>query len=271
MFITVINDCKSENDIARQETRLMSLFHTPISFVGVDSDFSVNATLEAAGNLIDVMDAIEERKGIVLLNVAPRGEQKKDGYNGTSFCYFNYKNILVISTVRGNSLSLVKKLGLVDSVNLVDVDQACEFAKTAGLLSEEQAKYIPTSQFRSFDFTPRLAYWLHLGLKVPAQKMDLSIIEDINHCIWYVDAFGNCKTTILSSEIGVEYNQKIKTNLGDFVYYQRLKDLPKGETAWYRGSSGIEGRRFVEIATQMTPGSAAKTLQVNVGQDLKYE
>ncbi len=271
MFITVINDCKSENDIARQETRLMSLFHTPISFVGVSSDFSLNATLEAAGNLIDVLDAIEERKGIVLLNVAPRGEQKKDGYNGTPFCYFRYKNILVISTVRGNSLSLIKKLGLIDSVYLVDVAEACNFAQSAGFLSKEQADYIPTSQFRSFDFTPRLAYWLHLGLKVPAKKMDLSIIEDVNHCVWYVDAFGNCKTTILSNEIDAEYHQKLKTNLGEFTYYQRLKDLPKGETAWYRGSSGIGNRRFVEIATQMTPGSAAKALKINVGQDLKYE
>lgn len=268
MFITVINDCKSQNDIARQETRLMSLFHRPISFVGVNSDFSVNATLEAAGNLIDVLDAIEDRNGVVLLNVAPRGEQKKDGYNGTPFCYFKYKNVLVISTVRGNSLSLVKKLGLIDSINLVDVAEACSAAKQAGFLTEEQEKYIPTSQFRSFDFTPRLAYWLYLGLNIPHQEMDLSIIEDVGDCVWYVDAFGNCKTTILGEEIKVAPGGKLKTNLGEFSFYQRLKDLPKGDTAWYQGSSGIGNRRFVEIATQMVAGSAAKTLGIDVGQPL---
>jgi hypothetical protein len=269
MFITVINDCKSQNDIARQETRLMSLFHQPISFVGVDSDFSVNATLEAAGNLIDVLDAIEDRSGVVLLNVAPRGEQKKDGYNGTPFCYFNYKNILVISTVRGNSLSLVKKLGLIESVNLVDVAEACTAARQAGLLNSEQEKYIPTSQFRSFDFTPRLAHWLHLGLTIPHMTKDLSIIDDVEPCVWYVDAFGNCKTTILGSEMSAKPGATIKTNVGTFTYYQRLKDLPKGETAWYQGSSGIDHHRFVEIATQMVPGSAAKTLGIGVGQLLE--
>jgi len=266
MFVTVINDCKSENDIARQETRLMSLFKVPISFVGVSSDFSVNATLEAAGNLVDVLDAIEDRNGVILLNVAPRGEQKKDGYNGTPFCYFKYRNVTVISTVRGQSLSIIKKLGLIDHVNLVSVDDAVAFAHTVGMLSKEQADYIPTSQFRSFDFTPRLAYWLHLGIDVPYKKMDLSIVEDINHCVWYVDAFGNCKTTILPEEIKAKFGEKIKTNVGEFIYYPRLKDLPKGETAIYIGSSGIGSKRFVEIATQMTPGSAAKALGITVGQ-----
>ncbi len=268
MFVTVINDCKSENDIARQETRLMSLFKVPISFVGVSSDFSVNATLEAAGNLVDVLDAIEDRNGVILLNVAPRGEQKKDGYNGTPFCYFKYRNTLVISTVRGNSLSIIKKLGLIDHINLVSVDDAVAFAHHVGLLTKEQANYIPTSQFRSFDFTPRLAYWLHLGVEVPFEKVDLQVIEDIKPCVWYVDAFGNCKTTILPEEIKTPFGQKIKTNVGEFVYYPRLKDLPKGETACYIGSSGIGTRRFVEIATQMTPGSAAKALGITVGQEI---
>jgi hypothetical protein len=268
MFVTVINDCKSENDIARQETRLMSLFKVPISFVGVSSDFSVNATLEAAGNLVDVLDAIEDRTGVILLNVAPRGEQKKDGYNGTPFCYFTYKNVTIISTVRGQSLSIIKKLGLIDHVNLVSVDDAVAFAHHVGLLSKEQADYIPTSQFRSFDFTPRLAYWLHLGMAVPFTKTPLDIIEDINPCVWYVDAFGNCKTTILPTDISAKFGETVKTNVGEFIYYPRLKDLSKGETALYVGSSGIGSRRFLELATQMQPGSAAKTLGITVGQEI---
>ena len=268
MFVTVINDCKSENDIARQETRLMSLFGVPTSFVGVSSDFSVNATLEAAGNLVDTLDALEDREGIVLLNVAPRGEQKKDGYNGTSFCYFRFKNVLVISTVRGHSLSLVKKLDLITEINLVSVDDVIAFAHSVGLVSDGQAAYIPVSQFRSFDFTPRLAHWLHTGIQVPHTTINLDSIENMHDCIWYVDAFGNCKTTLLADQINVQFGEKVKTNLGEFVYYQRLKDLPKGETALYLGSSGIGGRRFVEIATQMQTGSAAKTLHVGVGQEI---
>jgi hypothetical protein len=265
MFITVINDCKSQNDIARQETRIASLFGEQIAFVGVSSDFSVNATLEAAGTLVDVLDAAEDRAGIVLLNVAPRGEQKKDGYNGTSFCYFYYKKVLVVSTVRGHSLSLLKKLKLIDSINLVDVDEVVKTMHEKGMLSNEVASYIPTSQFRSYDFTPRLAKWLMDNVEVPSTKVGLEEIEDIDSCIWYVDAFGNCKTTMISKEISVKSGEQVNTNLGEFTYYARLKDLPKGTTALYAGSSGINQTRFVEIATQMQAGSAAKTLGVGVG------
>ncbi len=269
MFITVINDCRSPNEKGRQETRLHSLFGFSVSFVGVQSDFSVNATLEAAGNLIDVLDAAEDREGIILVNVAPRGEQGKDGHNGTAFCYFYFKKTLVISTVRGHSLSLVKKLGLVETVRLMDVATVCAYADQKELLSHELATYIPTTQFRSFDFVPRVAYWLHKGYEIPHTNSTLDIIEDIPPCIWYIDAFGNCKTSILSSEVRQSPGTTIETNLGSFKYYQRLKDLPKGETAFYTGSSGIDGRRFIEIATQMKAGSAAKTLDLSLGTEIQ--
>lgn len=267
MFVTVINDCQSQNDKARQETRLISLLGEPVSFVGVSSDFSVNATLEAAGTLVDVLDASEDRKGVVLLNVAPRGEKKKDGHNGTAFCYFEYENVLVISTVRGHSLSLVKKLGIINEINLVDVDEVVKHMHKRGMLTHDQAKYIPTSQFRSYDFTPRLAKWLVDGVEVPHELVGADVIEDIPDSIWYIDAFGNCKTTLLATEVQVKSGEKMKTNLGDFVYYAGLKDLSKSETALYAGSSGIDNRRFVEIATQMQAGSAAKTLDVTLGDE----
>jgi hypothetical protein len=267
MFVTVINDCQSFNEVGRQETRLSSLLNSPVTFMGVDSDFSVNATLEAAGNLVDVLDAAEGREGVVLVNVAPRGEQKKDGHNGTSFGYFRYQKTLVITTVRGHSLSLVKKLGLADTLKLVDVQEVAKFALDQQLISKRVHDYLQVTQFRSFDFTPRLAAWLTQGFAVPATDMSFAEIEDIPNCVWYVDAFGNCKTTLLNQNF--KPGEKIKTSVAELNFYAYLKDLPKGETAMYVGSSGIEDKRFLELATQMTSGSAAKALGISVGTPIE--
>jgi len=146
MFITIINDCKSQNDIGRQETRLASLFdNCHISFVGVTSSLGSVPTLEASGNLIDVIDAAEGKKGIVIVNVAPRGEVKKDGTNGSSFCYFYYKETLVISTIKGYALSLIKKLKLVKNVNVVNVNEVLNDIVKLGLITKDVASKINNS------------------------------------------------------------------------------------------------------------------------------
>lgn len=271
MFITVINDCHSGNEVGRQGTRLASLLGSAITFVEVSSDFRTESTYEAAGNLVDVLDAAEDREGIVLLNVAPRGDVKKDGHNGTPFCYFRYQKVWVISTVKGYSLSLVKKLGLVDEISLMSVEEVTAWAVGRGLLAPRLEAYISSSQFRSFDFTPRVAHWLWEGKRVPGKKTGIDFVPDIPNCIWYVDAFGNGKTTWLASEVSVKPGERVRTNVGEFGFYRRLKDLPKGETGVYIGSSGIGDQRLLEIATQQVAGSAAKTLGIKLGDVVSIE
>ena len=74
-FVTIINDCDSPNDFGRQETRIFRLFGS-IPVVTVSIKFG--GTVEAAGNLIDMLDASDGQKGIILMNAAPRhGEGKK--------------------------------------------------------------------------------------------------------------------------------------------------------------------------------------------------
>jgi hypothetical protein len=105
MFTTIITDCKGENEAGRQITRYHALGLGPCTLIGVSSNFGVDATIEAAGNVIDALDASEGAKGTIVVNVAPRGV-KKDGVNGNYFCYFYYKNTLVISSTKGYCLSL---------------------------------------------------------------------------------------------------------------------------------------------------------------------
>ena len=118
MHITIINDCKDANAAGRQMARAAGLIEAPVSFVGVSSD------LEAAGNLIDMLDAYGDSAGILLVNVAPRNGKAKKWQNGTPFGYFWYKKILVLSSIDGLTLSLVKKLQLVDSINVLDIPMA---------------------------------------------------------------------------------------------------------------------------------------------------
>ncbi|OGM13958.1 hypothetical protein A3D84_02505 [Candidatus Woesebacteria bacterium RIFCSPHIGHO2_02_FULL_42_20] len=262
MFITIINDCKSENDIGRQETRWACLFpNTLISFVGVDSNLETASTLEAAGNLVDILDASEGSEGVILLNVAPRGQTKDDGENGSRFCYFWYKNTLVVSTIKGYNLSLVKKLNLVEEIYLLDISKVIDFAIERSLISQTTSERVVKSQFRSFDFTPWASRWLWDGRKIPSLPISINQIADVPVCIWYIDSFGNAKTTLLDCEV--------KKLTKKFKFYQRLKDVPDGETAFYIGSSGIGNQRFIELATQNRVGSAAFKLNLKVGDKIR--
>ena len=270
MFTTIITDCKGENEAGRQISRFNSYGLGPANLIGVGNGLDFNATIEAAGNLIDVLDATEGREGVVIVNVAPRGDKKKDGENGTSFAYFYYKNTLVISTIKGYCLSLVIKFGITKKINLLDTKEVLEWAVTEKLIEKGKANYIARSQFRSFDFVPRVAKWLSDGVKLPTQNYPLSTIHQPPSCIWHIDTFGNCKTTLLTERLKDENTEKgIKTNLGTFKYYERLKDIVRGETAIYTGSSGMGSFRFLEIATQAKKGGAAKNLNLKTGDELK--
>jgi len=270
MFTTIITDCWGENEKGRQIARFNSLGLGPTDLIGVSSDFSNDATIEGGADIIDVLDATEGKKGIVVLNVAPRGD-KKDGGNGTHFSYFYYKNTLVISTVKGYCLSFVKKFGLAKEVNEVELQDVLAFVHQKGLINTSLKDYIVKSQFRSFDFVPRLARWLVDEVKVPFKKIDLKAIPSPPECVWHIDAFGNAKTSILSTEVNFKPHQTVKSGLGEFNFYTRLKDVPHGKTAVYIGSSGFGSKRFLEIATQGIEGSAKKALGVKVGTNFEIK
>lgn len=273
MFITLINDSKDDNAKARQETRWASLFpNTHVSFVGIDSNLKDTATIEASGNLIDILDAGEGRKGIIAVNVAPRGQVKIDGINGSLFCYFYYKNTLVVSTIKGYNLSLIKKFGITKSVNVLETQDVLNFAEKNKLITKKQNKHISNTQFRSFDFQPRVAKWITDGFSVPSHTLSINKIPDIPPSAWSIDSFGNIKSTLIKNSLPLRGNPlKVSINGRQLhcKYYDHLKDIPDGETAIYTGSSGIGKTRFIEIATQNRKGSAAKHLNLKIGDKIQ--
>jgi hypothetical protein len=222
--------------------------------------------LEGAGNLIDILDASDGQEGVVLVNVAPRHGRGKKWPNGTPFGYFYYGKTLVIATIAETMLSLVKKLNVTDSLSLTDIPTVIDAMISQGHLDASLRDRIAHSQFRSYDYMPRLAKWLVDGIAIPHEAYGLENVSDVPHSVWWVDNFGNCKTTILPEEIGHADLQTIQTNVGAIRCYGRLRDVPDGEAAFIVGSSGLEDKRFIELVVQ--GGSAAEKFNLKSGSVL---
>ncbi len=264
MHITIINDCHDDNAGGRQLARVAALTGASVSLVGV-GDYG---DLSAAGNLIDVLDAYRDtsNKTAILVNVAPRHKGSKKWQNGTPFCYFLVRDTLVVSSFDGFTLSLIKKLALTESVSLMDIPTVTEAMVAGGAMTEEERNRIIGSQFRSFDFTPRVLAYLLGGNTVPAETISLQEVASAPHALWWIDNFGNAKTTILPQEISFAEGSQVQTKLGTFTCYEHLAAVPKGESALIVGSSGIDEHRFVEIVVQGE--SAKERFNLAVGAEL---
>lgn len=258
MFLTIITDCRDDNARVRQEARYATLFpNTHISFIGVSSD------IEAAGNLIDVLDGVGEAEGVIALNVAPRHGKAKKWPNGTPFGYFKFKNVLVVCTIDGCALSLAKKFGMIeDGVMVTDIRAVL---KNEGF-EQKTIDFIASSQFRSFDYLPRLARIVWDKGGVPAEPLLTSEIPAAPNGVWWIDSFGNCKTTLLPEDVKFAEGARREIVLHDIpieaTCYKQLRSVPDRLTALTEGSSGYGDRRFLELIVQ--GGNAAKLYEITI-------
>lgn len=251
----IITDCADGNARVRQTSRFEGLFNSRPGFLGVGARMP---DIEAAGNLLDQLDVItnlptsrEDTQAVILVNVAPRGDKVREKWeNGTPFCYFRIKNVLVVSTYAGRALSLLKDRGLADSVELLDVPTVTAEAVKWGELSESHADRINHTQFRSLEFLPLVAHWITQGRPVPSTTYPVDHY-DIKGKVWCIDNFGNAKTTLLPSDIGFEEGKTVVLKDGQqATCYNHLADVPKNETALVVGSSGYGKDRFLELVVQ---------------------
>ncbi|HSX42919.1 MAG TPA: hypothetical protein VLF59_02435 [Candidatus Saccharimonadales bacterium] len=256
---SIITDCADDNARARQELRFASLFGVRPAFHGVTS---AAPDIEAAGNLLDQLQVLndlpkshEAVQPVMLLNVAPRGEAvKKQWPNGTPFCYVKIGNVLVVSTYAGRGLSLAKKHGLMDEVQVMDIPTVTAAAVGWGELTAEEAERINTTQFRSLEFLPLAAYWLSQGRDVPARTTALEQ-HDVEGKVWAIDNFGNIKTTWTADELGFDDGKEFILADGQkVVCHHRLADVPADMSALTLGSSGYGKDRFVELVVQWKDG-----------------
>ena len=263
MYITIINDCCDPGTMSRQVVRMATLFpHIHISPVAVNS----YSDLEAAGLLIDTLDASIGESGIILANVAPRHGKAKKWPNGTPFGHLKVGNTQIFATVDGLTLSLISKYGLADSIEVYDIPTVLDAVIQQGKLEEGLRSVITNTQFRSYEFLPRVAKWHNDGVELPFEKHLLSDFHSSPLAIWFVDNFGNCKTTAWAEDISHEPGKKIKTRFGEITCYDRLKDVPDGEPGLTIGSSGYGDKRFVELVVQGK--NAAAHFGIKVGDKL---
>lgn len=246
--ITIISDCKDPNARARQEIFYRALLgNVHITFIGVEHE------LEASGCLIDAIDAYKGTKGIIIVNVAPRGNKEKYP-NGVPFCFADFQNLKIIGTP--NCFSLAKKFELISHAFETDVETVCQ-----KFLTKDESTRIAKSQFRSYEYLPHLAHWLSKGEEIPSNKIEIPDFGNQNY-IWYVDCFGNCKTTRIHDNLKASQRPFLR-----FKFKDTLADVPNDGMFYYiKGSSGYADKRFFEIVIQK--GSAAKIMNKKVGDKI---
>lgn len=269
---SIITDCADDNARTRQELRFKTLFGVQPSFLGVSSYNSI----EAAGNLVEQLDILTHfpltanaEESVVLVNVAPRsGDIKKKWENGTPFCMFRTGKTLVVSTYEGHCLALARDLGITSSVRLFDIPTVTKAAVEWGELTKTEATRINNTQFRSLEFLPLVAYWVWRGRDVPSTEQDLSELPSALGQAWFIDNFGNVKTTLTEKDIKFSEGQKVQLSNGEqATCYRRLADVPSGSTALTIGSSGYGDDRFLEVVIGQT-GRASERLGLAVGSPI---
>jgi hypothetical protein len=258
MRISIFTDCFDQNAIIRQTYRYESLF--PEAEINFKELNSLNFVPVLAG-AIDEVDAVRFSSGvnIFVFNLAQRTEKKYE--NGQPFCFTRLGSSIIIGTI--SSFSVLKKLGIVKSVYVTEIEKVC-----LQFLSVKEAKRISQSQFRSYDFVPLLALWIYQGHNIKSTNIELNKTE-LSDQIWFIDCFGNCKTTIPGTRFSRKANGYIvSTNFGDLPFFQRLSDVPVDTVAIIIGSSGYRSRRFIEIIKN--GGSAQKELGIELGDNIKF-
>ncbi len=91
--------------------------------------------------------------------------------------------------------------------------------------------------------------------------MHIKNVPDAPPAIWWIDNFGNRKTTLFREEVKGKNNFSIKFK--GLPYFERLKDVPDKTPALISGSSGLSEKRFLEIIVQ--GGSAEREFKISVG------
>ncbi len=252
--ITIISDCRDSNASMRLVTRAAALVPGAgqVSFCGVEND------LEAAGHLVDALDALDGRPGLIMLNVAPRNDHAKKWPNGSPFGHFRVGQARVFATVGGRELSLLAKLtGQPVTVALFDVPTASAHLGVA----PEVAARVATTQFRSYDFLPRAAVAMLSGKGIPTTSYSYEVAAP--QAVWYVDVFGNVKLTLVPEEVGFEPGKWLSLQIPgrgvlNVACFNGLAAIPDNTPGLTVGSSGLGEKRFLEL--QVQGGSAAELL-----------
>ncbi|NQV89907.1 hypothetical protein HQ487_00695 [Candidatus Uhrbacteria bacterium] len=246
MFVSIITDCRDDNARTRQETRYAHLFPgMHVSFIGASTDS------EAAGNVLDILDNADEAPGIIAVNCAPRHGRAKKWKNGSPFGYAWFENKLIVGTIDGLCFSFLKRFNLISEIHVTDITTVLP----VGGYTPEQVAMAAQTQFRSLNYLPRLAKIVWDNHDVPSEILPMKEVADLPSLIWWIDCFGNAKTSLTADDIDFSPGaiKQVQFNDGTSISMtcvERLADVPDKEPALIIGSSGFREHRFVEMVVQ---------------------
>ena len=138
----------------------------------------------------------------------------------------------------------------------IDLLKAITWGKANAALQTEEAECILRTQFRSLEIL-RIAKWLVDDEDRACALTDGTVghFPRLPPAVWYVDNFGNLKTTISANEFP---EVRPSLSLTRLPVHRALSDVPEGTLAWVTGSSGFRGDRLMEIV--LRGGSARERL-----------
>ncbi len=260
----IISDCMDDNARSRVTGRLASVLgiNNVPDFIGVKKE------IEAAINIVDSIDAFEGALSVLAVNIAPRGGKSAHWPNGCPFGLVKVNNTYIFTTVDGLTLSLLKKIIGPLKLRVFPIEQVLPRLG----LAPEMIEFITDYQFRSYQYLPLLIKAV-FGDELPLPFFEYHDIPDAPLSVALVDCFGNVKTTMLSSELGLtsgEWVRIIRPGMPplELYSYHHLKDVPNGETAIVEDSSGMfwngVNHRFVGIVKR--GGPIPKNLDLKAGK-----
>lgn len=269
----VITDCCDANAILRQAAAWPLLAKTD-----QPTTVQINGAIEGSGMLVDALVEVRGSKAVIFCQSAPRDFSCVTGGNGTNFGYFWHQKTLVLVSLGGPMLSQVIATGLLPKdaeVWQLSIPEVLAEAVRQKKLEAAEAEVIRRTQFRSLKFAPRVAGWIIEGVAIPKSRFDLSSVSKLGNRVWWVDNFGNCKTSVRLSDVprfaeGVVVEVSFgKPVVHELVCYHDLRSVPVGQAALVVGSSGLEGDEFLELVVQgVHSGSAAKEFGLVVGSEV---
>lgn len=269
MFAGVITDCEDDSMVAMTDRLASWLDCTALAPIGVHGE---HQDLQASHHLVRRLDATCKRPGTYLVNAAPRDAAAQASHeNGAPFGFFYHGETLVVSTLHGRTLSLVKKLGIATRIKVVTIAEVLRVAVEHGELSAETALRVENTQFRGLEFGPRLIDWLtrdkddDTGWEVPYKEEDINPTP-VGDVVCLIDNFGNIKTNVVADDLDLEAGQMVETVVGPIQYQHYMHDVTVGETALVTGSHGIDEKRLIELVIRK--GRAGDKYDLKVGDPI---
>lgn len=246
--------------------------------------FGVNNSIEASLFLLDLMDALvnpllparsissEKYSFGIIVNSAKR---KGNNNHNVTFGKVVIDDVLIITTLGGYELSLLKKLQILPQDTWAyDIPKVLKWAVDSKLITSDYGVFLNETQFRTFELAPLLLLWESNSLSGLSDCCNqVKEIPDLNNRIVFSDIYGNLKTSEFSV-YPIDYNRDFLLKIGDeergvITSYNQLSEIPDGKlglNVW--GSSGFNNIRLIEL--NVKGGSAKDFLRIEGNPSFEY-